>query len=146
MYAMRIGALLTVIFGVLGCSSDKQNVRIQEFPSQVEFRYSGADGRLSKTVLTHGEPLADLIEKWCRDNASGWSKSHDTFATSFEYRTADAFLNVRSDFVVANIKKADGRWVQLAWISTLTNSPNAGDGIPWCFFCPAPPLRSWLPL
>jgi len=34
----------------------------------------------------------------------------------------------------------------LAWISTLTNSPNAGDGIPWCFFCPAPPLRSWLPL
>ena len=34
----------------------------------------------------------------------------------------------------------------LAWISTLTNSPNAGDGIPWCFFCPAPPLRPWLPL
>jgi len=34
----------------------------------------------------------------------------------------------------------------LAWISTLTNSPNAGDGISWCFFCPAPPLRSWLPL
>ena len=34
----------------------------------------------------------------------------------------------------------------LAWISTLTNSPNAGDGIPRCFFCPAPPLRSWLPL
>ena len=45
-------------------------------------------------------------------------------------------------------------WVQeaaraqalLAWISTLTNSPNAGDGIPWCFFCPAPPLRPRLPL
>ena len=36
--------------------------------------------------------------------------------------------------------------IKLTWISTLTNSPNAGDGIPWCFFCPAPPLRPWLPL
>ena len=34
----------------------------------------------------------------------------------------------------------------LAWISTVTNSPNTGDGIPWCFFCPAPPLRPRLPL
>ena len=36
--------------------------------------------------------------------------------------------------------------IRLAWISTLTTSPNAGGGIPWCYFCPAPPLRPWLPL
>lgn len=113
MHAMRIGALLAAIFVVLGCSSGKQDMRIQEFPSQVVFTYRIADGSLAKTVLTHGEPLADIIGKWCRDNTSDWSKSHDTFAPSFEYRTADAFLNVRSDFVVANIRRTNGRWVQL---------------------------------
>ena len=90
-------------------------------------------------------------------DTNGWTPLH--FAADEGHKEVVAFLLVNKaninaknnyEFTPLHLASMHGRMdvaeLLLAWISTLTNSPNAGDGIPWCFFCPAPPLRSWLPL
>jgi hypothetical protein len=96
-----------------GCAKSDRNMIFGQFPREATLVCMGHDGKLLQTVVTNGEPLADLIENWSRDNTSGWSKSYDTFAPSVEFRTSDILLNVRSDFVVANVKKPNGKWIQL---------------------------------
>lgn len=76
------------------------------------FRYTRSDGKYLETIVTRGDPLAVLIENYCNNNTFGWSKSWDTFAPTFEYHSPNFLINVRSDFIVTNIKQADGSWIQ----------------------------------
>jgi hypothetical protein len=107
-----------------GCASGRKLVSIEKFPPQVAFSQR-SNGRVSTTALTHGEPLVEIIEDWCQANPSGWTKSHDTFAPVFEYRGPNFSLNVRSDFVVANVKGANGSWKQFI----KPTPPSLWDGV-----------------
>lgn len=109
MNPMRAAIILMLLVTFQGCAGGRKHMMVVKFPSHMVFRYDiyeVSDGKLSETILTQGEPLTDLIEKWCNDNMSGWSTSWDSFAPSFVYRTPDFSMNVRSDFIVANIKES----------------------------------------
>jgi hypothetical protein len=96
-----------------GCMNSTRKLEIQTFPSQMTFEQGASDGTVSDIELLRGDPLVEVIEMWCRDNTTEWSKSYDTFAPVYLYRTASASLNVRHDFVVANVKQRNGKWIQL---------------------------------
>jgi hypothetical protein len=110
---VRTAFVLAGVVVLQGCEKGNRSMMLGQFPPEATLVCVGHDGRMLQTVVTNGEPLADLIEKWSRDNTSGWSKSYDTFAPSVEFRAPDISLNVRSDFVVANMKKPNGKWIQL---------------------------------
>ena len=112
LWARAIFVLISVVI-LQGCMKGDKSMMLERFPSEATLVCVGHNGKMLQTVVTNGEPLMDLIEKWSRDNTSGWSKSCDTFAPSVEFRTPNISLNVRSDFVVANIKKTNGKWIQL---------------------------------
>ena len=96
-----------------GCAGNKKHSQSLEFPERTSFGYTRSNGRYLEIIVTRGDPLAVLIENCFKNNTYGWSKSWDTFVPGFQYRAPNFVINVRSDFIVASIKQADGDWIQI---------------------------------
>ena len=104
MNQVRTLAILAILILFQGCVGNKKSIEGLDFPEHIFFRSEDEHGNRSEEKIKRTDPRAGLIETYLKQGAEGLSASWDTFVPCFEFRATNFLINVRSDFIVANIK------------------------------------------